>query len=342
MMGKGKRKTEIKKVDDRKRRDVTFCKRRKGLFGKALNTSMLCNAKIAMIIFSAAGNPYTFFTQASSIDDVIDQYLSHRSFETAGSAKKDEEYTQMFSSMAKEITEVEWEDTNKGKHLNQYSCEGKKVGFWWDLVDVDGCNSLEELQLLRSSLEDLYGNISQRLFSLSSQMSTFQTVLADETHVEVPALVDDVHAELPALVDAHAELPALVDGGHAKLPSLDGDILAELFLGVDDESGDVAASDFFTDLSSCPSSSADEDAGTVFANISDERYVDGIDIDDIFDHLDDLCGSAIASDFIIGKNDFVPCVDENASMVLTTNYDGSYISETVLDNMEDFFEHVLF
>ncbi|XP_042477299.1 uncharacterized protein LOC122058702 isoform X1 [Macadamia integrifolia] len=244
----GKRKIPIEKIDDKKKVNVTFSKRRKGLFGKALNTSGLCNAKIAMVVFSPAGNPYTFVTPTSSVDDVIDQYLNNIPF--------------------KEITEVEWEGKKDREQLNQCSCEGKKVGFWWDLVDVDKYRSLEELQILRSSLESLRESVCQKL---------------DNAHAEQLLGVEDVNRDVAAS-----------DFGLSSCP-----------LYSTDESKDDAASDFVTDLSSCLLSSADEDVGTVFATVDDESCVDWIVSDDsegLFDHIFyDNSDSATISDFISDK-----------------------------------------
>ncbi|XAR72405.1 hypothetical protein NMG60_11019030 [Bertholletia excelsa] len=50
-----RRKIEPKKIDNLKRRQVTFSKRRKRLFKKAQELSTLCDAEIPLIVFSATG-----------------------------------------------------------------------------------------------------------------------------------------------------------------------------------------------------------------------------------------------------------------------------------------------
>ncbi|MCL7033470.1 hypothetical protein MKW94_006452 [Papaver nudicaule] len=55
----GKRRIEIAEIQDRAKKNVTFCKRRKGLFKKASELSSLCDAKVALIVFSSAGTLYT-------------------------------------------------------------------------------------------------------------------------------------------------------------------------------------------------------------------------------------------------------------------------------------------
>ncbi|CAK7350248.1 unnamed protein product [Dovyalis caffra] len=56
----GRRKIEIKMVRDSSSRQVTFSKRRTGLFKKANELATLCAAQIAIIVFSPGGKPFSF------------------------------------------------------------------------------------------------------------------------------------------------------------------------------------------------------------------------------------------------------------------------------------------
>lgn len=57
-MGRGK--IEIKKIENLNSRQVTFSKRRGGLIKKANELSVLCDAEVAVIIFSSTGKLYEF------------------------------------------------------------------------------------------------------------------------------------------------------------------------------------------------------------------------------------------------------------------------------------------
>ncbi|KAJ7976755.1 MADS-box transcription factor [Quillaja saponaria] len=57
-MGRGK--IEIKKIENLNSRQVTFSKRRNGFLKKARELSVLCDAEIAVIIFSSTGKLYEF------------------------------------------------------------------------------------------------------------------------------------------------------------------------------------------------------------------------------------------------------------------------------------------
>ncbi|XWS39779.1 hypothetical protein CRYUN_Cryun18bG0083900 [Craigia yunnanensis] len=55
-----RQKIQIKKIDNIAARQVTFSKRRRGLFKKALELSTLCDAEIALLVFSATGKLFEY------------------------------------------------------------------------------------------------------------------------------------------------------------------------------------------------------------------------------------------------------------------------------------------
>lgn len=57
-MGRGR--VELKRIENKINRQVTFSKRRNGLLKKAYELSILCDAEVALIIFSSRGKLYEF------------------------------------------------------------------------------------------------------------------------------------------------------------------------------------------------------------------------------------------------------------------------------------------
>ncbi|GMI83757.1 SHORT VEGETATIVE PHASE, Flowering Arabidopsis QTL1, AGAMOUS-like 22 [Hibiscus trionum] len=55
-----RQKIQIKKIDNTAARQVTFSKRRRGLFKKALELSTLCDAEIALLVFSNTGKLFEY------------------------------------------------------------------------------------------------------------------------------------------------------------------------------------------------------------------------------------------------------------------------------------------
>ncbi|XP_071689290.1 agamous-like MADS-box protein AGL27 [Rutidosis leptorrhynchoides] len=54
----GRKKLEMKRIEDKSSRQVTFSKRRSGLFKKARHLSVLCDVDIGVVVFSARGKLY--------------------------------------------------------------------------------------------------------------------------------------------------------------------------------------------------------------------------------------------------------------------------------------------
>ncbi|CAD6264855.1 unnamed protein product [Miscanthus lutarioriparius] len=65
---------ELRRIEDRTSRQVRFSKRRSGLFKKAHELSVLCDAEVALVVFSPAGRLYEFASPSSSIEKVFGRY----------------------------------------------------------------------------------------------------------------------------------------------------------------------------------------------------------------------------------------------------------------------------
>ncbi|KAG2542909.1 MADS-box transcription factor 47-like isoform X2 [Panicum virgatum] len=74
MAGKRER-IAIRRIDNLAARQVTFSKRRRGLFKKAEELSILCDAEVGLVVFSATGKLFHF--ASSSMNRIIDRYDSH-------------------------------------------------------------------------------------------------------------------------------------------------------------------------------------------------------------------------------------------------------------------------
>ncbi|XWS36851.1 hypothetical protein CRYUN_Cryun20dG0121200 [Craigia yunnanensis] len=70
-MGRGR--VELKRIENKINRQVTFAKRRNGLLKKAYELSVLCDAEVALIIFSTRGKLYEFCSTDSMLK-TLDRY----------------------------------------------------------------------------------------------------------------------------------------------------------------------------------------------------------------------------------------------------------------------------
>ncbi|XP_022773891.1 MADS-box protein SVP-like isoform X2 [Durio zibethinus] len=65
-------KIQIKKIDNATARQVTFSKRRRGLFKKAEELSILCDADVALIIFTSTGKLFEY--ASSSMKEILERH----------------------------------------------------------------------------------------------------------------------------------------------------------------------------------------------------------------------------------------------------------------------------
>lgn len=65
-MGRGK--VELKRIENKINQQVTFAKRRNGLLKKAYELSVLCDAEVALIVFSTRGKLYEFCSGSRYVD----------------------------------------------------------------------------------------------------------------------------------------------------------------------------------------------------------------------------------------------------------------------------------
>ncbi|KAE8010520.1 hypothetical protein FH972_006887 [Carpinus fangiana] len=128
-------KIQIKKIDNATARQVTFSKRRRGLFKKAEELSVLCDADVAVIIFSSTGKLFEY--SSSSMKEIVERHKLHsKNLEKLDQPSLELQVVENsnYSRLSKEIAE-------KSHQLRQMRGE-----------ELQGLN-IEELQQLERSLE---------------------------------------------------------------------------------------------------------------------------------------------------------------------------------------------
>ncbi|XP_066378240.1 uncharacterized protein [Miscanthus floridulus] len=71
-MGRGK--IEIKRIENTTNRQVTYSKRRTGIMKKARELTVLCDAHVAIIMFSSTGKYHEFCSPGTDIKTIFDRY----------------------------------------------------------------------------------------------------------------------------------------------------------------------------------------------------------------------------------------------------------------------------
>ncbi|XP_059461662.1 LOW QUALITY PROTEIN: agamous-like MADS-box protein AP3 [Corylus avellana] len=71
-MGRGK--MEMKKIENKTSRQVTYSKRRNGLFKKAMELTVLCDAKVSIIMFSTSNKLQEYISPSITTKQLFDEY----------------------------------------------------------------------------------------------------------------------------------------------------------------------------------------------------------------------------------------------------------------------------
>ncbi|XP_009615313.1 agamous-like MADS-box protein AGL11 isoform X2 [Nicotiana tabacum] len=111
-MGRGK--IEIKRIENNTNRQVTFCKRRNGLLKKAYELSVLCDAEIALIVFSTRGRVYEYSN--TNIKATIERYKKATA-ETSSAYTTQELNAQFYQQESKKLRQQIQLMQNTNRHL---------------------------------------------------------------------------------------------------------------------------------------------------------------------------------------------------------------------------------
>ncbi|KAL3833621.1 hypothetical protein ACJIZ3_008357 [Penstemon smallii] len=155
----GRQKIEIIKIKNKTRLQVTFTKRRLGLFKKASELSVLCGAKIAILVQSPGGKIFTFGNP--SVESVLHSFQTGRMNFSPGFGN--------FDSRCKydeAVRKLERENMIKNRMKEKFEEEGSSNKFWWD-KSIEGLE-LHELEEYLEALEGLKGNVLDRVTNYTS------------------------------------------------------------------------------------------------------------------------------------------------------------------------------
>ncbi|RAL52208.1 hypothetical protein DM860_016057 [Cuscuta australis] len=114
----------MKRIENGARRQVTFSKRRKGLFKKAAELSVLCDAQIALIVFSPQGKLFQYFSSSSSsssnIGEIIERYRESTKETRISIDNAPPQYIQRFKyDITMMLKQIEMLETAQRKLLGQ-------------------------------------------------------------------------------------------------------------------------------------------------------------------------------------------------------------------------------
>ncbi|QCE02852.1 MADS-box transcription factor [Vigna unguiculata] len=207
-------KTQMKRIENATSRQVTFSKRRNGLLKKAFELSVLCDAEVALIIFSPRGKLYEF--ASTSTQQSIERYRRHTKTETSTS----------FRSVDQNMQHLKLEAANMMKKIELLEAAKRKF-----LGEGVGSCSVEELLRIEQQLERSLSIVRARKLQVFreqiEQLKQKEKALTDEN----AKLTEDVRLteKVAATKDQNENQPQ-----NCAESSPSSDVVTELFIGLPD------------------------------------------------------------------------------------------------------------
>ncbi|CAL9206442.1 unnamed protein product [Musa hybrid cultivar] len=103
-------KVELRRIEDRTSRQVRFSKRRSGLFKKAYELAVLCDAEVGLLVFSPAGKLYEF-SSVSSMEKTVERYRKFSN--AAGDVNKSDDNMQKHEEFAHPAADMKLQEIGK-------------------------------------------------------------------------------------------------------------------------------------------------------------------------------------------------------------------------------------
>ncbi|KAB1998099.1 hypothetical protein ES319_D12G066200v1 [Gossypium barbadense] len=164
-MGRGK--IEIKRIENATNRQVTYSKRRNGIFKKAQELTVLCDAKVSLIMFSSTGKFHEFISPNISTKAFFDLYQK-----TTGTDLWISHYEKM------------QENYRRLKEINKKSRREIRQRMGGDLDDLN----IKELQALEAKMDSSLVAIRDRKYHVIKTQT--------DTHRKKVRNLEERHANL--------------------------------------------------------------------------------------------------------------------------------------------------
>ncbi|XP_058210785.1 MADS-box protein SOC1-like isoform X2 [Rhododendron vialii] len=135
-------KTQMRRIENPTSRQITFSKRRNGIMKKAFELSVLCDAEVALIVFSPRGKLYEF--SSSSVLQTMKRYRE---------CKKDVPVDHSLEGKDPQLFILKWQHLKEDVAETAKKIEAAEVAKRKLLGEGLGLCTIEELQQIEQQLE---------------------------------------------------------------------------------------------------------------------------------------------------------------------------------------------
>ncbi|KAF7141335.1 hypothetical protein RHSIM_Rhsim06G0027000 [Rhododendron simsii] len=183
-MARGK--IQIKRIENTTNRQVTYSKRRNGLFKKANELTVLCDAKVSIIMLSSTEKLHEYISPATSTKQLFDLYQNALGIDL---------WSSHYEKMQEHLKKLKEVNRNLRRQISQRMGES-----------LDGV-SFEDLRSLEEDMESSLKTIRERKYKMIGNQI--------DTHKKKVRNVEEIHRSLLHEFNAIGEDPhyGLVDNG---------------------------------------------------------------------------------------------------------------------------------
>nr|AXR70625.1 MADS-box 3 [Momordica dioica] len=190
-MARGK--IQIKRIENTTNRQVIYSKRRNGLFKKANELTVLCDAKVSIIMFSSTQKLHEYISPSTSTKQLFDQYQTTIGIDL---------WNSHYENMQEHLKKLKDVNRNLRKEIRQ--------GMGECLNDLN----YEELRLLEDEMDKALKAIRERKYKvITNQIDTQRKKFNNEREIDNRLLRDlDARAEDPRfeMVDNGGEYESVI------------------------------------------------------------------------------------------------------------------------------------
>ncbi|XP_059650062.1 agamous-like MADS-box protein AGL62 [Cornus florida] len=157
----GRQKIKMAKIEIKNHLQVTFSKRRSGLFKKASELCTLCGVEAAIVVFSPAGKVFSF--GHPNVEAMVDRFITRNTAPNSNAlhlveAHRDASIRALNSHLTQLLNELE-AGRKTGEALDRMR-KASQCRCWWEApIDKLG---LQELEQLKDSMEELKKNVANQ------------------------------------------------------------------------------------------------------------------------------------------------------------------------------------
>ncbi|XP_010692431.1 agamous-like MADS-box protein AGL62 [Beta vulgaris subsp. vulgaris] len=167
---RGRQKIKMARIKNPSHRQVTFSKRRLGLFKKASEICTLCGVEAIIIVFSPGQKIFSF--GHPNVESIVSRYINRNTLTKMEAVQQNSTMSELNSQLTKILDLLEAEKS-RGDVFN--NLRRKSTQCWWETpINKLG---LHELRALSASMQDLKNNLANQAMFLEKNTPSSSSML---------------------------------------------------------------------------------------------------------------------------------------------------------------------